>query len=165
MDAAAVIVRDAVAADFASVLRMNLESERFLSPMDAQRLQLLRAAAALHRVACIDDAVVAFVLAFREGANYDSPNYQWFASRYDTFLYVDRVVVDGAHQGKQLGGELYRDVFRVAREAGVPRVTCEFDVVPPNEASRKFHARFGFVEVGEQWVGKKKVSMQAADVG
>lgn len=158
----ATLIRDAVVADSPAVLHMNLESERFLSPMDAQRLEQLRAAAALHRVACIEDEVVAFLLALREGAQYDSPNYQWFASRYDRFLYIDRVVVAGAHQGKQLGGELYGDLFRLAREARVSRVVCEFDVVPPNEASRKFHSRMGFTAVGEQWVGKKKVSLQEA---
>jgi uncharacterized protein len=38
----------------------------------------------------------------------------------------------------------------------------EFDTDPPNEASRRFHARFGFVEVGAQRVagGKKTVSLQ-----
>lgn len=158
------VVRDATPDDFPAVLRMNLESERFLSPMDEPRLRQLSAAAAVHRVACVGDGVAAFLLAFREGANYDSLNYRWFASRYERFLYIDRVVVDAAYQGRQLGGELYRDVFGIARQWDLPLVVCEFDVEPPNEASRRFHARFGFAEVGEQRVGTKKVSLQAASL-
>ena len=108
-----------------------------------------------------DGDVAAFLLAFREGADYDSPNYLWFAQHYDRFLYIDRVVVAAAHQGKRLGAGLYRDLFDFARQSAVPRVTCEFDVEPPNEVSRRFHASFGFREVGAQWVagGKKRVSM------
>jgi hypothetical protein len=44
-------------------------------------------------------------------------------------------------------------------------VAAEFDVDPPNPASARFHAKFGFHEVGRQVVpyGMKEVSMQAAD--
>ena len=109
------------------------------------------------------DGVVAFLLAFREGADYDSPNYRWFAARYATFLYVDRVVVAESQQGRGLGRLLYDDLFAFARASGVPCITCEFDIDPPNEASRRFHARYGFEEVGTQALPKgKRVSLQIA---
>jgi predicted GNAT superfamily acetyltransferase len=62
---------------------------------------------------------------------------------------------------------LYDDLFAFAREQGIAAVTCEFDIDPPNEASQRFHARYGFREVGTQRVagGKKQVSLQMADVG
>jgi predicted GNAT superfamily acetyltransferase len=46
----------------------------------------------------------------------------------------------------------------------IPVVACEFDVQPPNPASERFHAKFGFIEVGRQSVagGKKTVSLQTA---
>ena len=158
------LIRDAAAADFPAVLALNAESERFLSPMDAPRLEKLHRLARYHRVVEIDSVIAAFLLAFREGAAYDSPNYRWFAERYASFVYIDRVVVSAAERGKGLGVALYRDVFAFARRAGIGPVTCEFDVEPPNEASRRFHARFGFREVGRQWAyGKKQVSLQEAD--
>jgi predicted GNAT superfamily acetyltransferase len=157
-------IRDAKPSDFPTLVRLNLESEHFLSPMNHERLAHLHTQSAYHRVACIDDQVVAFLLAFREGADYDSPNYRWFSARYPQFLYIDRIVVDAAHQGKRLGAQLYDDLFRYARQTSATRITCEFDVEPPNEASRRFHARFGFKQVGEQSVaqGTKKVSLQEA---
>ena len=156
------MIRDAGTADFPAILALNLESERFLSPMDLLRLQHLHDAAAYHRVVEVDNHVVAFLLAFREGADYDSPNYRWFAGRYPRFLYVDRVVVAASEQGKRLGAALYDDLFAFAKREGIASVTCEFDIDPPNEASRRFHARYGFREVGTQWVadGKKRVSLQ-----
>jgi predicted GNAT superfamily acetyltransferase len=135
--------------------------------MDAARLRELEAMAAYHRVVVDEhDEVAAFLLAFREGARYDSPNYRWFARHYPRFLYIDRVVVASTHQGRGIGGLLYRDLFDFARGTGVDSVTCEYYTQPPNEASRRFHAGFGFEEVGSQWIadGRKQVSLQVATV-
>lgn len=156
------MIRDARTADFPAILALNAESEHFLSPMSAARLAHLHAEAAYHRVVEVDAQVAAFLLAFREGADYDSPNHRWFKERYASFLYIDRVVVAAAHRGKRFGAALYEDVFALAVEHGVATVTCEFDVDPPNEISQRFHARFGFREVGTHWYGKKRVSLQEA---
>lgn len=159
-------IREAVAADHDAILALNLESEVLVSPMDAQRLRLLDAQSAYHRVVEIDGQVAAFLLAFREGAEYDSPNYRWFAERYPRFLYVDRIIVSESYQGRQLGRKLYEDLFAFAKAGGVETITCEFYVVPFNEASSRFHAKFGFREVGQQWVanGAKQVSLQAVEL-
>ena len=160
------MLRDTVATDFAAILRLNAESLQFLSPLTPARLAELHGLAAYHRVAVLEREVAGFLLAFRERADYDSPNYRWFAARYGRFLYIDRVVVSRAHQGKRLGALLYEDLFAFASRSGAERVVCEFDIDPPNEASRRFHARFRFREVGTQWVaaGKKQVSLQEAPV-
>lgn len=160
-------LRAASERDFATILALNAESVRFLSPLDAGRLAALHREAALHLVACDGDAVAAFLLAFREGAAYDSENYRWFATRYARFLYVDRVVVSGAQQGRGLGARLYAALFDFARAAGVATIVCEIDAEPPNPGSQRFHARFGFREVGSQRVagGAKRVSMQALALG
>jgi predicted GNAT superfamily acetyltransferase len=160
------MIRDAIASDFPAILALNVESERFLSPLDLPRLRQLHDAACYHRVVDLDGGVVAFLLAFREGVDYDSPNYRWFCDNNREFVYVDRVVVASSQQGKRLGALLYDDLFAFARNSGMATVTCEFDIDPPNEASRRFHARYGFREVGSQWVagGKKRVSLQEASV-
>lgn len=158
------MLRDTNPADFPAILRLNAEYEHFLSPMDHDRLTRLHAQSAYHRVIQIDAEVAAVLLAFREGSAYDGVNYRWFHDRYDRFLYVDRIVVSGNHQRKHLASTLYRDVFDFAREREIDSVACEFNISPPNEASRRFHASFGFREVGTQSIdgGKKQVSLQVA---
>lgn len=54
--------------------------------------------------------------------------------------------------------------FARAREIGA--ITCEYNIDPPNPASRAFHDKFGFRELGTQWVagGTKHVSLQAAEI-
>jgi len=159
-------IRDAENADFDAILALNEASVSLLSPLSQRRLAGLHAQAALHRVAEREGEVIGFLLAFREGADYDSPNYLWFAARYPQFLYVDRVVVADAARGQGVGALLYRDMFEFAAASGARLVTCEFDVDPPNPVSEQFHARFGFREVGRQWVadGRKQVSLQVAPV-
>lgn len=160
-------IRDAVPDDFPRILALNEASVRYLSPLDGERLAGLHEQAAYHRVLEVDGRVAAFLLAFREGARYDSPNYRWFAERYRRFLYIDRVVVAGARQGQGLGRRLYADLLAFARNSDAEHVTCEFDIEPPNEPSRRFHAAFGFREVGTRVVspGGKRVSLQALPAG
>jgi predicted GNAT superfamily acetyltransferase len=150
-------------ADFRQILVLNEESERSLSPLDAGRLARLHSLAAYHRVFETGDRVSAFLLAIREGAAYDSPNYGWFAARYPKFLYIDRVVVDSSMRCRGIGRACYEDLFSFARSSGVGLITCEFDIEPPNPASRRFHEHFRFVEVGTQTYGpaEKRVSLRA----
>jgi hypothetical protein len=158
-------LRPATAADADAILALNQESVAVLSPLSRERLVQFEREAAVRSVAEDGGTVVAFLLAFREGAAYDSPNYRWFAGRYDRFVYVDRVVVASAARGRGAGAALYRDVFEFAATHAVGVLTCEYDVEPPNLASERFHARFGFREVGRQRLdGGKLVSLQAAPV-
>jgi len=157
-------LRAATAADHPAVLALNLEAEALMSPMDAARLAMLDGQSAYHRVACDGDAVVAFLIALDQSADYDSPNYQWYRQRYPRFLYIDRIAVAASHRARKLGGLLYDDLFAFARQRGFDTVAAEFYIEPFNEASSRFHARHGFVEVGTQWVaqGSKRVSLQIA---
>lgn len=159
-------IRPATEADFPRILELNAESVHFLSPLTASQLRALHAQAAWHAVVDDGRGVAAFLLALREGCDYHSPNYRWFAGRFPQFLYVDRVVVAVDAQGRGLGRQLYDALFAFARTCGVGLVACEFDIEPPNEASRRFHAGYGFIEVGVQRVGAegKQVSLQAADL-
>lgn len=160
------LIRGANEGDYAAIVALNTSEVRHTSPMDADRLRHLASLSAYHRVVVLEGRVVAFLLAMRAGADYRNDNFAWFTAQHPDFLYVDRIVVDAAVQGHRLGSRLYADLFAFAREHGIPRITCEFNVVPPNEPSRLFHVRHGFVETGRQWLdeGRKQVSMQVAEL-
>ena len=160
------LIRSATTGDFDDILRLNAEWAHFTNHLDEPALARLHAQAAYHRVVEVDGHVVAFLLALREGADYDSPNYRWFADRGGSFLYIDRVIVDTARQGSGLASMLYRDLFAFAESRSIPQVVCELDIEPPNEPSRRFHDALGFREVGTQLVanGTKRVSLRRAAV-
>jgi uncharacterized protein len=156
------IVRDAIISDFKTILDLNEESVRFLSPLNRQRLEQLHQQTTYHRVVEDNGEVLAFLMVFAKHADYDSENYRWFSERYSEFLYVDRVVVSGTAQGKGYGQILYQDLFVFAKVLNVISITCEYNAIPLNIISEKFHLRNGFHEVAKLWSsdGKKCLSMQ-----
>jgi len=157
-------IRDARPADFPAIVRLNLESEHFMSRMGAGRLEELASQCVYLRVAEEGGEVAAFLIAFAPDSAYDSENFGWFRERYPSFLYIDRIAVDSRFRGRGLGVRMYEDVFAFARENGFDRVVAEFDVEPPNPVSAKLHERFGFREVGSRSVSyaAKRVAMQEA---
>jgi predicted GNAT superfamily acetyltransferase len=161
------MIRNARLDDFPEILALNAESVHFLSPLDATRLRHLHAQAAYHRVVEREGKIAAFLLAFREGVDYDSLNYRWFAQNFPRFLYIDRIVVAGSARGLGFGAQLYDDILAFAAATNAARLTAEFDIEPPNPVSAAFHQRYGFREVGTQWLGggKKQVSLQARELG
>jgi uncharacterized protein len=152
---------------FPAILALNEEFVAVLAPLSRERLGLLDSLASYHRVAVDQGALAGFALAFGSRTPHDSVNFRWFAARYPSFLYVDRVVVAAPWQGSGAGRLLYEDLFSFARDEGYELVTCEIDSQPPNPRSERFHARFGFQEVGSQQVEyeaghPKRVSLRAA---
>jgi uncharacterized protein len=149
--------------DFSAILAFNRAEEQQTSAMDGLRLHELHRISAYHKVALVDGAVAAFLLAMREGSPYPNDNYGFFSSRFATFFYVDRIVVAAEFAGRGVGKRLYTDLFDVARHHGVSAIVCEYNIEPPNPTSKAFHDRFGFSEIGRQRIanGAKEVSMQS----
>ena len=162
-------IRPVIADDFPAILALNDEFVEVLAPLSRERLELLDSRASYHRVALDRHEIVGFLLACGAETGHDSVNFCWFAARYASFLYVDRVVVCAARQGSGVGSLLYDDLFAFAREGGYERVACEIDAEPPNPRSERFHERFGFHVVGSQEVEyvagqTKRVSLRCAEL-
>jgi predicted GNAT superfamily acetyltransferase len=128
-----------------TLLALNNAHARELSWLEPERLEhLVEQAFLARRIGDLD----AFLLAFDQDAQYDSPNFLWFCARYPRFVYVDRIVVASSARGRGCARRLYQDLFEYAVRAGHERVVCEVNISPPNPASDAFHAALGFVEVG-----------------
>jgi predicted GNAT superfamily acetyltransferase len=108
----------------------------------------------------------ALLLAFDQDADYDSPNFLWFRSRFERFVYVDRIVVAARARGRGHARRLYRHLFDRAARAGHDRIVCEVNSDPPNPESDAFHAALGFVVVGTAAIhgGAKTVRYLARDL-
>src|ERR1700744_2321843 len=124
-----------------ALLALNNEHAQELSWLTPERLShLVRQAFFARRFAHAD----AFLLAFDQDADYDSPNFLWFRERYPRFVYVDRIVVAASARGRGLARLLYRELFEQATRAGHAHVACEVNSEPPNPGSDAFHAALGF---------------------
>jgi predicted GNAT superfamily acetyltransferase len=141
------VLRPIAPADVQQVLAWNQQHVDLLSPLDATRLGELIGWADLGSMISPGGRDAGFVLTFASGTAYDSANYAWFAAHYDTFYYLDRVVVDPSVRRTGIGTLVYDEIEqRAARLA--PVMCLEVNLDPPNEPSLQFHRRRGYVEVG-----------------
>lgn len=131
--------------DLGRILALNNAHATELSWLEPARLATLVERAFFVRSLDNGDA---FLLAFDQDADYDSPNFLWFRARFSRFVYVDRIVVAPAARGRGLARTLYEELFARARAAAHDRIVCEVNSQPPNPASVAFHAALGFREVG-----------------
>ena len=149
-----IVIRDVREHELDSVLALNNSAGDAILPLDADRLRFFWEHAPYFRVAETGGAnserhLAGFLIALMPDADYDSPNFLWFRERYAQFLYIDRIVVAGAHRGAGLGRIFYADVQSFA-EPRVPRMACEVQVASGSNAVLLFHGSFGFHEVGQQ---------------
>jgi predicted GNAT superfamily acetyltransferase len=143
-------------ADETPILALNNEHAAELSWLEPERLSFLLDQSFYARR--IGEAE-AFIMTFDQDADYDSPNFLWFRTRYPRFVYVDRVVVAKSARGRGHARRLYDALFEQAKQAGQTLVTCEVNADPPNPASDAFHDALGFAEVGDAVIhgGEKSV--------
>lgn len=142
--------------DEAAILALNNAHATELSWLEPARLAaLLGQAFHARRIGRAD----AFLLAFDQTADYDSPNYLWFRERYRQFVYVDRVAVAPAARGRGHARRLYLGLIEAAAAHSHSRIVCEVNSDPPNPASDAFHAALGFTAVGHGVIhgGRKTV--------
>lgn len=140
------VIRELIAADLPAIWAINQENVPAVGEESPDSLAQIVDESVSALAVEVDSMLAGFCLVVPPGANYDSPNYRYFCDRYDDFIYLDRVALSAAHQGKGLGAALYREVERRARARWF---TLEVNVVPPNEGSMRFHLREGFREVDQ----------------
>ncbi|TFG92465.1 MAG: GNAT family N-acetyltransferase [Syntrophobacterales bacterium] len=155
-------VRDVTADELPELFELNQANTPHVGSISFGDMENLYGRAVYFRVAESAHRIVGFLIAFDPFAEYDSLNFLWFKKRFDSFVYIDRIVVvpDGRRYG--VASLLYRDLEVLAGERKVPIMTCEYNLRPQNEISRVFHRSYGFEEVGRQETqqGKKYVSLQ-----
>ena len=143
-------IRSITPADLDRVLAINEANVPEVGSVDTTRMAFLLDASHIALAVEVGDTIVGFCLVMPSDAPYDSVNFRWFTERYDDFMYLDRVAFDAEAQGRGFGTLLYAEVVRAMAELGSTRLALEVNADPPNEQSLAFHARRGFVEVGQQ---------------
>jgi predicted GNAT superfamily acetyltransferase len=148
---AAATIRPISPGDLPRILEINEANVPEVGSVDAARLEFILGESPIALAAERGDDVVGFCLVLGSTSAYDSVNYRWFTERYDRFMYLDRVAFDATARGQGLGTALYAEVERRMQEhRDVDHLALEVNADPPNEGSLRFHARLGFVEVGQQ---------------
>lgn len=160
------LIRDATVADLEAVFDLNQSEVPHVGSVTLDDMHTYFAMAVYFRVVCNDAGeIIAFLVGLGPGADYQSPNYRWFDTRYEKFAYIDRIAV--APQARRLGiaAALYEDFARLALP-WAPILCCEVNLQPPNPVSMDFHRRVGFSQLGtlESPGSDKKVAMLVKDI-
>ena len=161
----ALAIRDVREHDLVAVLALNNAAGRTILALDTAQLRYFFDHADYFRVAEIDGHLAGFLIALREGRDYDSPNYHWFSEHCPQFAYIDRIVIANAYRRHGLGRIFYCDVTSYA-EVRVPLLTCEVFLEPRDDVVVLFHGTYGFQEVGQQRMATEgpQVSLLAKDL-
>ena len=155
-----IIIRDVSDFDLDAVLSLNQAEVPHVGSVDPEKMRWYADHATYFRVAMADSRLAAYLVGFRPGTPYTSPNYRWFCEHYDDFAYVDRIAVASPARRTGLASRMYAD-FAAAMPDSVNIMTCEVNIRPPNPSSMDFHRRLGFEQVGSliSADGEKEVAM------
>lgn len=144
------VVRNIETADLQRVLEINNANTPGVSELTKNELQT-DLSNSLHALAIDNEQgdVCAFCITFAPDAPHAGANHQWFAERFESFVYLDRIAIDSTHQNLGLGALLYLTVEqRMLKSAEHSLLCCEVNLEPPNPGSLRFHHRIGFSECG-----------------
>jgi predicted GNAT superfamily acetyltransferase len=145
------IVRNIVSADVTRVLEINNANTPGVSELTMIELAT-DLKNSLHALVIDNEhgEVCAFCITFDPNAPDAGTNHQWFAERYKSFVYLDRIAIDSSHQNRGLGALLYQSVEQLMLDSAEHSLLCcEVNLEPPNPGSLRFHQRIGFTEVGQ----------------
>ncbi len=161
-------VRSVTPSDLAEILVHNnaaVPAVNHLSMEDLERFVLQ--AHSFLVIDGTDDSIAGFMIGLGPGVDYDSLNYAWFSARYDSFIYVDRIVVSESGRGLGIGTQLYAEFAARGEADGSPVMLAEVNIRPRNDGSLAFHDARGFVSVGEQDTdgGQKRVTLLEKTLG
>ena len=144
------IVRNIEIADLARALEINNANTPGVSELTLAELQL-DFKNSLHALAIDNEhgEVCAFCITFAQDASDAGDNHRWFAERYESFVYLDRIAIDSDYQNRGLGVQLYQSVeYEMLQSVEHSMLCCEVNLEPPNPGSLRFHQRIGFKECG-----------------
>jgi uncharacterized protein len=142
-------LRDVLSSDLDTILAINNNAGDSIVPIDRSRMARFLEIARYFKVAEIEGQVAGFLIALTPEADYDSPNFNWFKSRYPEFVYIDRVVMTPNHRRSGVGRLFYADILSFA-ELRQPILVTEVFIEPRDDVSMVFFATQGFSEAGQQ---------------
>lgn len=104
----------------------------------------------------INGKVIGFLNALLPSKDYKSEHYRWFNDKYESFIYVDRIIFNKSYHNQGYGTIFYNDLIKSIKNKSFD-IVCEINSKPYNNQSIKFHNKYGFKEVGRKDINVKKV--------
>ena len=149
------IIEDIKKKDFEDIINLNKKFITVLNDLTLKDLIYFKKISPYFKTLKIGDKFEGFIITLFPNCNYKSENYIWFNSRFKSFIYIDRICISNKQQQKGYGFAIYKDLLKNIKKK-VKRITCEVNLIPENFISNRFHKKFGFEEIGTQYIDNKK---------
>lgn len=85
-----------------------------------------------------------FLLGIGAGRAVENFGYMWFQTRFDNFLYVDRVVTVADARRRGMATAMLMEVMQWCRERGIDNLVCQVRDRPANPAGHALCKKLGF---------------------
>ena len=153
------IIVDANKDDLEFIVSLNKDSMPSVSELSTEKAIHLLKISNYFRILKIKDKPIGFLNAIFSDMEFNNINYLWFKNRYKNFIYVDRIIINKEFQNHGYGAIFYNDLINTINDDFL-NIGCEINVKPYNLKSINFHKKFGFMEVGREYIenGKKQVA-------
>ena len=139
--------------DLNFIIEMNQKYIQMVSHLTSNQMSWFFDNSAYFKVVKCDNKIIAFIIALYPNLNYQSNNYVWFNKKYNSHIYIDRIIVEKKYQNRGVGSAIYNDLILFSKNI-TRRITCEVNVKPRNHRSILFHKKFKFFEVGREKLKK-----------
>ena len=145
--------------DLDYIISLNENSLPAVSSLGILRVKYFLEFSSYFKIIRDNDLPIGFLIGLMPGKDYSSENYIWVNERYDSFIYVDRIVIDEKYRNIGIGSYLYTHLVKTYY-GKVENIICEVNILPYNKPSINFHKKYGFKEIGQKDTenGKKRVS-------
>ena len=134
-------ISNTIADELPDILKMNQEALPAVSSVSIEDMKHFLNIVDYFRTLKVENKIAGFLIALSPGKDYSSLNYKWFEKTYNSFMYVDRIVIDTNYHRNGLGTSFYNDLetFSIGKSS---RITCEVNIRPKNKGSMVFHETY-----------------------
>ena len=141
--------------DLKSILSLNQESIPAVSSSNIEMMEHFLIICDYFKVCKINGEIIGFLNALLPSKDYKSEHYKWFNDRYESFIYVDRIIFNESYQNQGYGTVFYDDLKKSIKNTSLD-IACEINIKPYNKQSINFHKKYGFKKVGRKDINSEK---------
>lgn len=94
-----------------------------------------------------DDRLCGFLLGYAAGKAIENFSYHWFLMRLDSFLFVDRLIIDPRYRRSGVASALFDEALQWCRERGIEQLVCQVYDRPPNPAGHALLKVMNFIAI------------------
>ena len=151
-------IEQATRYDLKSILLLNQDSIPAVSSSNLQMMEHFLMICDYFKICQLNGEIIGFLNALLPSKDYKSEHYKWFNDRYESFIYVDRIIFNESYQNQGYGTVFYNDLIKSIKNTSLD-IACEINIKPYNKKSINFHNKYGFNEVGRKDINIEKSVM------